>query len=244
MPCFLLPVSAAAVAVTWASASAATFSVIIRVVSASAHAPLGRYANIEETRLLAPPSTSLPPAAIARTTRSTATKDQTSRAVATNLMKRMRSASLQFQGVRAPLNCFRTAAAELPTRSIARANSSLVTPRCRVQYLTCSSCSIAILLRSGVTVLLIIFAGLVINGVASGLFRLTGIQRWAAAGRRKRGCGAPVTRPSTVEPATRFSQIKSCMRVSNSAQKYIEAKINISPTRLYEFITVQGNAWL
>jgi hypothetical protein len=39
MPRFLLPVSAAAVAVTWASASAATFSVIIRVVSASAFAP-------------------------------------------------------------------------------------------------------------------------------------------------------------------------------------------------------------
>src|ERR1700757_3691345 len=39
MPCFLLPVSAAAVTATWASASAAIFSVTIRAVSASALAP-------------------------------------------------------------------------------------------------------------------------------------------------------------------------------------------------------------
>jgi len=63
------------------------------------------------------------------------------------------------QGTRAAPSCFRTAAAELPTLSIARANSSLVTPKCRVQYLTWSSRSKTILLRSGVIVLLIIFAG-------------------------------------------------------------------------------------
>ena len=42
----------------------------------------------------------------------------------------------QIVGVFRALSCFRTAAAELPTLSIARANSSLLTPKCRVQYLT------------------------------------------------------------------------------------------------------------
>src|ERR1700751_5913318 len=64
------------------------------------------------------------------------------------------------QGARPALSCLRTAAAELPTLSMARANSSLVTPKCRVQYLTWSSCSKTILLRSGVIVLVIIFGGL------------------------------------------------------------------------------------
>jgi len=58
------------------------------------------------------------------------------------------------------LSCFRTAAAELPTLSMALANSSLVTPKCRVQYLTWPACSRTILLRSGVIVSVIIFAGL------------------------------------------------------------------------------------
>jgi|SRR5690242_8584607 hypothetical protein len=215
MPCFLLPVSAAAVAVTWASASAATFSVIIRVVSASALAPPWAIRKHRRNttacasqHILAAPSDSANDAFHGhKGSNIKGCRDKFDEGNAIRIAA--------IQGVRAALNCFRTAAAELPTRSIARANSSLVTPRCRVQYLTCSSCSIAILLRSGVTVLLIIFAGLVINGVASGLFRLTGIQRWAAAGRRKTGCQSA----STVEPAARFSEIKSCMRVSNIAQK-------------------------
>ena len=45
-------------------------------------------------------------------------------------------------------SCFRTAAAELPTRSIASRSSASVMPRCLVQYLTSSGWSIAILLRS------------------------------------------------------------------------------------------------
>jgi hypothetical protein len=83
----------------------------------------------------------------------------------------------QVVGVWRALSSFRTAAAELPTLSIARANSSLVTPRCRVQYLIWSSCSKTILLRSGVILLIIFFAGLAVqegNGVASVSFRLTG----------------------------------------------------------------------
>jgi hypothetical protein len=56
------------------------------------------------------------------------------------------------------LSCFRTAAAELRTVSIACANSSLVTPKCRIQYLASSSRSITILLRLGL-ILLIIFRG-------------------------------------------------------------------------------------
>ena len=49
-------------------------------------------------------------------------------------------------------SCFRTAAAELPTRSIASRSSASVMPRCLVQYLTSSGWSIAILLRSAFAV--------------------------------------------------------------------------------------------
>ena len=46
---------------------------------------------------------------------------------------------------------FRTLAAELPTRSTARSNSSRVTPKCFIQYLTSFSLVTVILLRSGIT---------------------------------------------------------------------------------------------
>src|SRR5262249_51176554 len=49
---------------------------------------------------------------------------------------------------------FRTLAMELPTLSTARFNSSCVTPKCFIQYLTSLSFVIVILLRLGLTLLL------------------------------------------------------------------------------------------
>jgi hypothetical protein len=48
-------------------------------------------------------------------------------------------------------SCFRTLATELPTRSTACSNSSRVTPKCFIQYLTSISLVTVILLRSGIT---------------------------------------------------------------------------------------------
>ncbi len=104
----------------------------------------------------------------------------------------------------------------------ARANSSSVTPRCRVQYLTWSWHSITILLRSGVIRVLLIFCGTWFSArkqVCLGLVPLDGQggaidhSGWASTVAKWRISAAPLPkwkRPSGARP------MPKCLRMPNA----------------------------